>query len=106
MDQGTTEIIETLNLILAQMATPARDQPHAEFSCASHATKAAISWPVGQMRILERFPAGGERPVRWDVAMDRRRRGELFVPVFAPATRILSDRGLDRQRAAQRSSIQ
>ena len=49
---------------------------------------------------------GGERPARWDVAMDRRRRGELFVPVFAPALRILSNRRLDRQRAAPRSSIQ
>ena len=55
---------------------------------------------------IEWFRAGGERPARWDVAMDRRRRGELFVPVFAPALRILSDRRLDRQRAAPRSSIQ
>jgi hypothetical protein len=38
--------------------------------------------------------------------MVRRRRGELSVPVFAPALRILSDRRLDRQRAALRSSIQ
>ena len=33
--------------------------------------------------------------------MDRRRRGELFVPVFAPALRTLSDRRLDRQRPAR-----
>jgi hypothetical protein len=37
----------------SQVVEPARDEPRAEFSCASHATKAAISWPVGQMRILE-----------------------------------------------------
>ena len=76
----------------------------------------AVSWPVAGMRSrhspclrepsIEWSRAGGERPARWDVAMDRRRRGELFVPVFAPALRILSDRRPDRQRAAPRSSIQ
>ena len=56
--------------------------------------------PCLRVPSIEWFRAGGERPARGDVAMDRRRRGELFVPVFAPALR------LDRQRAAPRSSIQ
>ena len=93
------------------------DEPRAEF-CArlTRMTKLAISWPVARMRSrrspclrapsIEWFRAGGERPARSDVTMDRRRRGELVVLVFARPLRILSDRRLDRQRAAPRSSIQ